>query len=409
MINFVRKPKILLPVDNIDLNKWSVVACDQFTSQPEYWQSLKEYIGDAPSSLNLIFPEVYLSGDKQEYTKRINATMDSYLKNNLFKNVDDMILVKRIIPNGKVRLGIMLEVDLEAYEYTPSNHALIKATERTVVERLPIRIDVRRNASLELPHIMLLVDDPNNTVIEPIYADMDGMEELYNFELNMGGGRLEGAKIKDSNRVLESLSKLLEPDVLQAKYNTVEPMLFAVGDGNHSLATAKECWNKIKKTLSKKEKLDHPARFALCELVNLHDESLEFEPIHRVIKGVNEDFIVEMARALDGKGRLRLEYLGKKYILNIPDNPSDAIKDIQDFIDEYISENEAVEQDYIHGDEHLLKVVERDNSVAIFMPKIAKESLFDYVIRRGVLPRKAFSMGVAEDKKYYLEARKIIK
>lgn len=407
MRDYIVKPDILLPNDSIDLTKWSVVACDQFTQQPEYWEKLKVEIGDCPSTLNLIFPEVYLNGNKEEITKKINNNMIEYCKQNIFKSINDYIFVKRVLPNKAVRLGLMVAIDLENYEYTPLNDALIKATERTVVDRLPVRIDVRRNASLELPHIMLLVDDPDNTVIEPLYADSETMEQLYDVELNMGGGHLTGYRVEDSTGIIDALDKLASAENMQTRYNSKKTMLFAVGDGNHSLATAKECWKEIKSTLPKEERQYHPARYALCELVNLHDESLVFEPIHRVILNADENFVIEMTRALDGNGRLKVVYKEKKYILNIPENPSDAIKDIQDFIDEYIEEHREVVQDYIHNDEHLMSVAKREDGVAIFMPTIAKEGLFDYVIRRGVLPRKSFSMGVAEDKRYYLEARKI--
>lgn len=400
MNKFVKKPNILIPNTDIDYQKWAVVACDQFTSQPDYWEKLKEYVGDEPSTLNLIFPEVYLNTNRNMRTALINETMKDYYDKGIFKQIDDFILVRRICSDGKTRLGLMVEIDLEAYDYTPENTAPIKATERTVVERLPVRISVRRNASLEVPHIMLLVDDAEKAIIEPLYTDSDNYERLYDFELNMGGGRLTGYRVTDSEALEERLNAL---------FSDPKGMVFAVGDGNHSLATAKECWNEIKKSLSEEEIETHPARYALCELVNLHDESLVFEPIHRIVLNADEDFIVEMARVLDGDARLKLIYSGKKYVINVPENPSDAIKDIQNFIDEYIAEHPLIEIDYIHGDDHLKSVAQNGGGVAIFMPTIDKSGLFDYVTRRGVLPRKSFSMGAAEDKRYYFEAHKITK
>lgn len=409
MINKFIQPNILIPKENIDMTKWSVVACDQFTSQPEYWEELKEYVGDSYSALNLIFPEVYLSNDNSERIANINVKMTEYTDKEIFREINDYILVVRDLPNGMRRLGLMMVVDLEDYEYTTINDALIKATEKTVVDRLPPRIEVRKNASLELPHIMLLVDDADKEIIESLYAQADKFEKLYDFDLNMKGGHIKGYKVPNSKEIAAKFDKLIAPETMKAKYNTKKQMLFAVGDGNHSLATAKACWQELKQKLDVNEIKNHPARFALCELVNLHDDSLVFEPIHRVLFGANENFILEMTKVLDGNARLKIMFRGKKYILNIPENPSDAIKDIQDFIDEYILEHNEIEQDYIHGDEHLKKVIEDKEAVGIFMPTIAKEGLFDYVIRRGVLPRKSFSMGNAEDKRYYLEARKIIK
>lgn len=409
MINKFIKPNILIPKESIDMTKWSVVACDQFTSQPEYWEELKNYVGDSYSCLDLIFPEVYLSKDNSKKIADINVNMARYINDGIFKEVNDYILVVRDLPNGMKRLGLMLIVDLEDYEYTTINDALIKATERTVIDRLPPRIEVRKNASLELPHIMLLVDDPEKQIIESLYEQVDKLENLYDFELNMKGGHIKGYRISDSQAIATKFAKLIAPETMKAKYNTKKQMLFAVGDGNHSLATAKACWQELKQKLDVNEIKNHPARYALCELVNLHDDSLVFEPIHRVLFNADEKFILAMTKVLDGNARLKIMYRDKKYVLNIPENPSDAIKDIQDFIDEYISEHKEIEQDYIHGDEHLKKVISDKEAVGIYMPTLAKEGLFDYVIRRGVLPRKSFSMGNAEDKRYYLETRKIIK
>lgn len=407
MSEIVRCPKVLLP-KSVDMTKWAVVACDQFTSQPKYWEAVQELVGDSPSTLKVVLPEIHLSSNNiKAQVAAINNTMKDYLSQDMFNEINSFILVKRTLSGGAIRLGLMLEVDLEAYEYTPNNTALVKATERTVLERLPARIEVRSDACLELPHIMLLCDDRYNSIIEPLYADSDNMTVLYDFDLNMNGGRITGYKVENTSAVIDSINALLDDKLIMDRYRTENKILFCVGDGNHSLATAKECWNNIKKSLTIQEQLTHPARFCLCELVNLHDESLAFEPIHRIIKGADVAFIVEMTLALDGDGRMKVEYNGVEYILNIPVNPSDAIKDIQDFIDKYLAENEGLTQDYIHGDNYLKEVAAQCNGVAIFMPTISKDSLFDYCIRRGVLPRKSFSMGVAEDKRYYLEARKI--
>lgn len=407
MHNVLKVPKILLP-KNVDMTKWSCVACDQFTSEPEYWHKLEEFVGDSPSTLKLIYPEVYLKNSDSKRVDAINSTMSAYYDKGLFEEVESLILVKRVLNNGEVRLGLMLAVDLEAYEYTPENKALIKATEKTVVERLPARINVRKNATLELPHVMLLVDDPDMSIIEPLYSESEEYEILYDFKLNMDGGYIVGYKVPNSETVLEKIYALLDDELIYSRYGVKDnKILFAVGDGNHSLATAKECWELTKKGLSEDEKANHAARYALCELVNLYDESLKFEPIHRIIFNANDDFIVNMALNLSGEGRIKVVYSNEEYLINVPINPSEAIRDIQDYIDAYIEEHNEVEQDYIHGDSNLSQIAARDNAIAIFMPTLSKEGLFKYCLSRGVLPRKSFSMGVAEDKRYYLEARKI--
>ncbi|MDE6372368.1 MAG: DUF1015 domain-containing protein [Clostridia bacterium] len=408
----VKIPKILLPNATVDKSKWSVIACDQFTSQANYWEQLDKFVGDAPSTLRLIFPEVYLEGaDKQERIKAINANMKKYLQDNVFDEFEGFGLVERITSDGQKRLGLVIAVDLEDYEYTPQNDALIKATEKTVVERLPARIEVRKGACLESPHIMMLMDDRKDRIIENLYARKEQLELAYDFALNMGGGSIKGYKIKDCKGIIDALNNLLDKDTLKEKYGSDRAILFAVGDGNHSLATAKECWNNIKKTLSGDEIDRHPARYALCELVNLHDESLEFQPIHRAVFGAGEDFVEYMKSRLaksGGESQVKVVYGGKTYYWKVSSNASDAIADIQQLMDEYNKSHQDMVIDYIHGDEHLLNVAKEKNAVAVFMPCLEKNGLFDYVVRRGVLPRKSFSMGHAEDKRYYLECRVIL-
>lgn len=409
MNNIIKIPKILLPKKGVNLSKWAVVACDQYTSEEEYWDQLKNVVGDEPSTLNLILPEVYLHSDRANSTSSINSTMNKLLKEDFFSEVESFILVKRTQFDGNVRLGLMIAVDLEEYEYTTNNKAPIKATERTIVDRLPIRIEVRNNASLEIPHVMLLMDDIYGEIIENLYSDSDDMEKLYDFNLNMSGGSIAGYKITDNNAVLDTFSEFMSETRMNERYGSDNSIAFAVGDGNHSLATAKECWNNIKATLTDEEILSHPARFSLCELVNLHDESLVFEPIHRLLIGAGEDFVTQMTNSLSGEARVRVRFDDNCYSVAVAENPSDAIKDIQDFIDRYKAEHPEVIEDYIHGDNNLRELVNKHNSVGIFMPTLSKNGFFDFVVRRGVLPRKSFSMGEANDKRYYLESKKIIK
>lgn len=403
MEDIIKIPKILLPKADVDKSKWSVIACDQFTSQPSYWEQLDKFVGDAPSTLRMIFPEVYLeSENKQDRIKAINDNMKTYLLSGIFEEFEGFILVERTTPDGQKRLGLVIAVDLDDYEYSPKNNALIKATEKTVVERLPARIEVRKGARLESPHIMMLMDDRKDKIIENLYANRDKLELAYDFALNMGGGSIKGYKVRDCKAVIDSLNSLLDKD---------RPILFAVGDGNHSLATAKECWNNIKKTLSGNELNNHPAKYALCELVNLHDESLKFEPIHRAVFGVDEEFAEYMGKELEslgGKSSIKVVYGAKEYRWSVSDNASDAIADVQQLMDEYNKSHKDMVIDYIHGDKHLLSVAKEKNAVAVFMPCLEKDGLFDYVVRRGVLPRKSFSMGHAEDKRYYLECRVIL-
>ena len=411
MKNIVKVPKILLPKGHIDKSKWSVIACDQFTSQPDYWEKLADYVEDSPSALNIIFPEVYLEEKgKQERIKTINSNMYNYLKCGIFEEFEGFILVERTTPDGQKRLGLVIAVDLEEYDYTPENDALIKATEKTVVDRLPPRIEVRKGACLELPHIMMLMDDRKEKIIERLYKSKDFFPKAYDFDLNMNGGHIKGYKIANCAPVIDKLNSLLDKTVLIEKYGSDKPILFAVGDGNHSLATAKECWNKIKKTLKKIEISEHPARYALCELVNLHDKSLQFQPIHRVVLGVDEDFIDYMGKGLeklDGRAQVKVIYKDKIYYWKVSENPSDAIADIQHLMDIYAKTHKKMVIDYIHGDGHLQEVSKVNDGVGVFMPCLEKDGLFDYVVRRGVLPRKSFSMGHAEDKRYYLECRYI--
>lgn len=405
----IKIPHILVPCDEVDKTRWSVVACDQYTSQPHYWEDLSLVVGDSPSTLNLIFPEVYLEDeDAPERIASIHNTMRSYLNGGMFVPLEDFVLVDRTLSDGKHRIGLMIAIDLEDYQYTADNNALIKATEKTVVSRLPARMEIRKNACIEVPHIMLLMDDRDNHILGDLYARRSSLRKIYDFELNMDGGHLCGYVADDSDRVREQIEGLLDPQVQTEKYgDATHPILFAVGDGNHSLAAAKECWEQIKSVLSVQEQHRHPARYALCELVNLHDSSLVFRPIHRVIMGADEEFIPYLRSRLQGPATLRVVWREQEYELSVSASASDAIADVQKAIDDYMRAHRELEIDYIHGDDSLMQVAREKDGVAIFMPTIDKNTLFDYVRRRGVLPRKAFSMGNAQDKRYYYEAKKI--
>ncbi len=401
------KPFDILVPAVAEPEKFAVVSCDQFTSQRDYWEKLDEFVGDAPSALRLIFPEVYLEdGDYEERIRQINAAMYDYLDKGVFRTLkDSYILVRRQTAYGYTRLGIVAPVDLEDYSYEYPTEAVIRSTEGVVANRIPPRLKIRKDAPVELPHVMLLLDDRDKTVIEPFYKKRDTLEKLYDFELNMHGGHLTGWRI-DAAELDAVLDKYVES--IKGLYGKESTLVFAVGDGNHSLATARAYWKDVKKTLTPEERENHPARYALVEIENLHCDGIVFEPIHRFVFGVDDsDFVLHMSTALKGKGRLNMFTTNMNYSVAVSDNSVQAIADIQAAIDAYISAHPDASVDYIHGLDNLHAVADTSDGVAVEMPCIAKEELFGYVVEHGNLCRKAFSMGEAEEKRYYFEAKRI--
>ena len=411
---------ILLP-KAVDMTKWAVVACDQFTSQPEYWQAVEETVGDAPSTLRMILPEAKLNAPNvEEFIAGINASMKKYLEEDVFKTLgESLIYIERVQSDGKVRHGLIGMVDLDQYDFTPGSGALIRATEGTVLERIPPRVKVRQDAPVELPHVMLLIDDPDKTVIEPLTAASGEMESLYDFALQQGGGHLKGWKLTDAqiDAVADALTGLCSEAEMEKKYGMkgVAPLLFAVGDGNHSLATAKQCYENLKQVTPESEWAALPARYALVEVVNNHDDALGFEPIHRVIFNVDrEAFMAEFKaaypNAYEGKGEghvIELVWEGHDDFITVPDPKVQlAVGTLQAFIDAYLKEHEG-EVDYIHGDAVTRELGAKPGNMGFLLPAMGKEQLFKTVMADGVLPRKTFSMGHAQDKRYYVEARKI--
>ena len=413
-----KKGNILIP-KNIDMSKWSVVACDQYTSEPDYWNKVEEIVGNEPSTLRLTLPEIYLeSNDVEERIKKINENMKEYLDSDLFNEyTDSMIYLERTQSDGKVREGLMGIVDLEDYSYEKGSQTLIRATEKTVVERIPPRMKVREGALLELPHIMILIDDEDCNIIESLKNKVTSEDVVYDFDLMQNGGHIKGYKLSDevSNDVINGLEKLADKDNFEKKYDVKDKgvLLFAMGDGNHSLATAKACYEKLKTTMSESEYLNHPARYALVELVNLHSKALEFEAIHRVIFDTDtKDLIDSLYKYYDidedGDGQ-KFELVTKDmdkvlYIKNPKSNI--AVGSIQMFLDEYLS-NHNGKIDYIHGDDVTRELGSKEGSVGILFDSMSKNDLFKTVILDGALPRKTFSMGHSHDKRFYLEARKI--
>lgn len=405
-MDIIKGGDFLIPKD-IDFCKWSVVACDQYTAQPDYWSSLNDYIGDAPSTLKMILPEIYLSDNKLLRIKKINDTMRSYLKSGLFKEINDcFILVVRDIGGAKNRVGLQLTVDLQQYEWKRVD-AKIRATEDTLPERLIVRAEIRKDACLELSHILMLIDDKEKTVIEPLYENRNSYEKLYDFDLSMGGGHLTGYKIPADSSLIKKITDFLNPQIQIEKYGRDAGLLFAVGDGNHSLATAKKCWDEIKLNLTDKERENHPARFAMAEVVNIYDEAMDFHPIHRVVFGNTEGFIEGLKATLFGQGKLHTFDKENEYNIKCPTSTAKVIAGVQEYIEKFSKITEGFKVDYIHDLKHLKKVVEDTKGIGIIMPAFSKEELFNYVLNVGNLPKKAFSIGTAELKKYYLEARKI--
>ncbi len=411
---------ILLPRD-CDMTKWAVVACDQFTSQPEYWAEADRIVGDAPSTLRLILPESKLNdADVEDHISAINAAMNQYMAENIFKTYPDSIIyIERLQSDGSIRHGLVAAVDLEQYDYTPGSGSLIRATEGTVLERIPPRVRVRKDAPIELPHVMVLIDDPKGLCIEPITAAADSMEKVYDFDLMLGGGHLKGWKLTDSqiSALADGLTQLASDEAMQEKYGMsgAAPLLFAVGDGNHSLATAKTCYENLKKVTPESEWASLPARYALVEIVNLHDSALKFEAIHRVVFHVDAEKFLDAFKkyypnAYEGKGEghtIEMVWAGHDIFMTVPDPKVQlAVGTLQNFLDVYLKENGG-EVDYIHGDEVTKELGSKDGNMGFLLPAMGKDQLFKTVMADGVLPRKTFSMGHAEDKRYYVEGRKI--
>ncbi len=411
---------ILLPMD-CGLTRWAVVACDQYTSQPEYWQRVADFVGDAPSTLHLILPESKLEGEQVAADiEKIHKTMEEYSQNKRFRTVEHSFLyLERRLHNGTLRRGLLGQVDLEQYSYDKGSQTPIRATEGTVLSRIPPRMAVRRDAAIELPHILILIDDPDKTVVEPLAAQKGEMPLNYVCELMENGGQISAWTLSDAQKdgVMQALSQLADPQRFEMHYQAQgkAPLVYAVGDGNHSLATAKACWEELKKTLPASVHESHPARFALVELGNLHDESLAFEAIHRVVFDVDADKLLEQLLAFYpgahrgvGEGHsFRVVYGTKEETITVPQPEAQlAVGTLQHFLDDYL-ERAGGKIDYIHGEDVVRTLSATPNSIGFLLPCMQKDELFPTVIFDGALPRKTFSMGEAHDKRFYLEARKI--
>ena len=408
---------ILIP-QNVDMKKWSVIACDQYTSEPEYWNEVYKKVGDAPSTLNLILPEIFLENeDVSERIDNIHSCMDKYIADGVFKEYKNaMVYVERVQSNGIVRRGIVGAIDLEKYDFSKGSRSEVRATEATVIERIPPRIKVRQGAGLELPHIMILIDDPENTVIEPLASQE--MEKIYDFDLMQNGGSIKGYLLDEQaqQKIDYALYELGDYRKFNEKYNLEKSpvLLYAMGDGNHSLATAKQFYEQLKKSNPNIDLSGHPARYALAEIVNLHSEALKFEAIHRLVYDVDCDKLIsEMSEALElsetqtSDQYVVMSYKGTEKKLYINKKSSNlSVGSLQNFLDRYIKSNGG-KIDYIHGTETVKNLAEKHKGIGFILPDMDKSQLFPTVIKDGALPRKTFSMGHAEDKRFYIEARKI--
>ncbi len=424
----IKIPKILIPNQKVSLKKWAVIACDQFTSQEDYWHDVERIVGGAPSTLHIILPEVYLENDNvSEIIEQNNKVMKDYLTQGVLEELPEgLLLVERQI-GDRVRKGVMVAVDLEKYDFDPEAKAQIRATEKTVLERIPPRVQIRKGAILETPHIMVMMDDPDNSAIGQLELHKTELHKIYDFDLMKNGGNIKGY-FTDNQVIIENFKEAI------CNLNVQDGMVFCVGDGNHSLATAKTVWEEKKMLMTPEEQEVSPLRYALVELVNVRDEGIAFKPIHRILFKVNPttclDFIV---KRMNDKGlEARLIYSRFRYksssevdcggeIHVIPFVSKDgsgrievanskdalAISDLQDILDEFLAENPTSSIDYIHGDDAFFELATDYDNLGFFMGALNKSEFFETVINCGVLPKKTFSMGEAEEKRYYLECRYI--
>ena len=407
MNNALHTARILLPRAGVALEKWAVVACDQFTAQPEYWQRADALVGEAPSALRLILPEAWLD-EGEARIPAIHEAMAAYLADGTLETAvaDGFVLIERETAAG-VRPGLVAALDLEAYDFNPGSASLIRPTEGTVLERVPPRARIRAGAPVELPHVMMLIDDPDCTVIEPLLARREGLRKLYDFELMLGGGHLRGWAVEDeaTRGVFDAI------DALNAK---ADGLLYAVGDGNHSLAAARQCWLDLRDTLPPQARESHPARYALVELVNLACPALVFEPIHRALFGVDPVAVMDAYREAlradgaelgEGDDLVAFDGAGHTWRFRFAEHP---LGRLQAFLDGWLAAHPEARIDYIHGEAALRSLVNRPDTLGIMPRAFDKGELFDAIRRHGVLPRKTFSMGEATEKRYYMEARRIL-
>ena len=435
----IKVPELMMPAKNVDLTKWACVACDQYTSQPDYWDKCEKIVGSAPSTLRLMLPEIYLEKPGEtERIEKIRKAMDEYVEKGILENKGEGFVLTRRTVGGNSRLGLVAALDLECYDYSKGSETLIRATEGTIVSRIPPRLRIREGAPLELPHIIVLIDDDKKTVIEPLAKKYENSEKLYDFELMQNGGHIEGWLINNEDSVINVI-KALEGLVDPMKYGQkMPPLLFAMGDGNHSFATAKANWEKLKQTLKPEERENHPARYALVELENVHDDGIVFEPIHRVIFDIHVPAFIEaleselnkqnensceieyydslekakeaMKSAEKGSHSIPFIIEGKAGLITVSKPHAQLeVGTLQNALDVVLKATEGAVIDYIHGEDVVNELGSKPGNMGFLLPPMHKSALFRTVVFDGALPRKTFSMGEAHEKRYYLECRKINK
>ena len=411
-MNVFRSTNILLP-KNVNLEQWAVIACDQFTSDPAYWQRVRKNAGQAPSTINLILPEAELeSVDEQQAVQSINSTMEAYLATGVFAEYpNSYIYVERTLSDGSIRPGLLGAVDLEAYDYHHGSTSAIRATEMTVLERIPPRQRVRKDASIELPHVLMLCDDDEMKLLEPIQAAKETLTKLYDFELMEQGGRIQGWLLQGAEAEAFDCRLAAFSECIGEKYTDLSgaAVLMAVGDGNHSLATAKSCYEALKAVNPGMDLSNHPARYSLVELQNIHDPSLVFAPIHRIICDVDACKLLHDLASVCAESGYPVEWIigEEKGTIFLDRSKGElAVAVLQEFLDAWLSENQG-KIDYIHGDDEVAELAQKSNSIGFLLPPMEKHQLFRGVISGGALPRKTFSMGHAREKRYYLEGHKI--
>ncbi len=404
-MSVITVPKILLPNATVDMSKWATVACDQFCAEPKYWEELEKIVGAAPSTLRMTLPEIYLKGDINSMVKDINNSMQLYIDSGILQEHNSYVLVERSVGKEK-RVGLMVALDLESYDWNRVR-VPVRATEATIMERLPARIEIRSKAPIEIPHAMILIDDKEHTVIEPLYAQRESYKKLYDFDLNMGGGHIAGYEVPAGSGIESKLEALLEPSLQIAKYGNDAGIMMAVGDGNHSIATAKVMWEKLKSTLTAEECVAHPARYALVEVVNIYGGGMAFEPIHRIIFNADKEFINKMQSEITGEAKVTIVTKEGDMEIAVPATSSLAINAIQEFVEREVSTQDKLEVEYVHNTDRLRAVIAAEGGVGIIMPTFKTEELFSYVVNIGNLPKKSFSIGEPEEKRYYLESKKI--
>lgn len=413
---------ILLPETSTNLTAYSVIACDQFTAQPDYWEGVLTRTQGQLSTSQMVFPEAFLSQGEEAMATRIrtiNQTMlDALQRHQLTQYPDALIYLERTLRNGQIRRGLIGKIDLAYYDYAPDSRLAVRATEGTVLERIPPRVQIRQDAPLELPHILLLLDDPDRAVIEPLADQVDQFTPLYDFPLMEDSGHLRGFLLSQGAQTAVLAALAARGNAPDSQQQGDDPLLYAVGDGNHSLATAKACYEQLRRTLSQSELQSHPARYALVELGNLHDDSLAFEPIHRVLFHVSPQEVMAAFGQRFGLSRrpptpeedcLRMVIGDTVTNMTIPlEEDQLTVGALQQFLDDFQAEHPDVEMDYIHGGDVVRSLCEqRGDCVGFLLPAFSKEQLFPAIQQGGPLPRKTFSMGEAWDKRFYLEARLI--